>query len=216
MNSQVIEYNTSTEYSMSTVDRFNNFFSNALGNFSPARASHNRTWVEKVGRIHILEKLSSDTMTEGAPSEEIDLGRAASQVLNQEMNNLFMQLANEHIEEFAIHPAEDTLTAWLSGDLRWDAQNYLAHEFEAAHLPPAARAAMLRLIGRISKDLTKWAIPIAAQSLKDADVEVRLSAVRCFEEWLPSSHADALRAAIRDESEDWLREYMVDVLADLS
>jgi hypothetical protein len=78
---------------------------------------------------------------------------------------------------------------------------------------PALAAATLKCLGRISVPKS-WALEVAETALRHIHVEVRDSAVQALELWSFREGVEILQS--HREKVPWLREYISDVIRDLS
>ena len=80
---------------------------------------------------------------------------------------------------------------------------------------PTLGASVFRCVGRCEEPGTEeWRASLVQGGLAAGDVEIRDAAVQAVEHWREPSLAPLLEA--HDESFAWLREYIAEVIADLS
>ena len=78
-------------------------------------------------------------------------------------------------------------------------------------------ASILKLAGRQPvESLSHYTSLLVEQALQHEDVEVRDAAVYAIEHWEDPKCIDLLRDHLAREPEEWLRDYMSQVLEDLS
>ena len=88
-------------------------------------------------------------------------------------------------------------------------------EFCADASQPSFAASVLRCLGRCERVGTvTWRVGLVRDGLAMNDVEIRDAAVQAAESWGGSEMLELLRA--HDEPEPWLRQYVSDVIEDLT
>jgi len=123
----------------------------------------------------------------------------------------------EVVEDGVSHPAEYLMTQMLQtipgSAASWIEDAY----FDTCYSRPVTASGILRCIGRLPKQYTaEWGEDLASEALWQDDPEIRESAIRAFERWGNTRAIDELTLRLEEESEPWLRDYMSEVIADLS
>ncbi len=118
------------------------------------------------------------------------------------------------VEDGMEHPAEEIIASTL-------AETKVSHvlswfrAFCADASQPSFAASVLRCLGRCERIGTvTWRVGLVRDGLAMNDVEIRDAAVQAAESWRDVEMVECLRA--HDEPEPWLRQYVLDVIEDLT
>ncbi len=118
------------------------------------------------------------------------------------------------VEDGVGHPAERIIAKALmnAGDkrsIRW------LKELCADTSNPGFAASVLRCLARVPcTGSESWRVGLVRDGLAEDSVEIRDAAIQAAESWADSELLEVLRA--HSESEPWLRQYLYDVIDDLS
>jgi len=130
--------------------------------------------------------------------------------------NLLHAFELEPIEDGHPHPAEriikDALKTYNLEAFDWIKSTYLKNITRSA-----IAAGILRCLGRLSSELTSiWGVVMAASGLLHPDIESREAAVRALEAWGGKESLEMLKAYVDMENVPWLKDYIKQVIIDLS
>jgi hypothetical protein len=130
--------------------------------------------------------------------------------------NLLRAIELETLEDGYSHPAEriieDALKRYRSIAVAWIQSIYLKNIKRGT-----VCAGLLRCIGRLKRDLTKtWGLVMAISGLSHPNMEVREAAVRALEMWGGQEALETLKAYVSIEDVAWLKNYIEQVIQDLS
>ncbi len=125
-------------------------------------------------------------------------------------------LEAEPIDDGYSHPAEEVMENTLKSDKTlapaWIQAIYLEN-FKR----PSIAAGILRCVGRLKNDLVEpWGRNIARRGLSHSGIEVREAAIRALETWGGRESVETLKAYVDDEPVLWLKNYLAQVITDLS
>lgn len=129
-------------------------------------------------------------------------------------NRLLASFEAEPVEDGMDHPAERIIRNVLENS---ENQNVLdlfsTFSLNMAH--PSFAASVLRCLGRQAHlGTTLWRTELVRDALKMSDIEIRDAAVQAAELWGDDEIRNVLEQ--HSESELWLRDYITDVIADMS
>ena len=122
----------------------------------------------------------------------------------------------EPIDDGYSHPAEEVIEKALKK------HNTLAPIWVQAiyfenFKRPAMAAGILRCVGRLKNTLVEpWGRSMARRGLSHHDVEVREAAIRALEMWGGQESAEALKNHVDSEPVVWLKNYLNQVIKDLT
>ncbi len=127
----------------------------------------------------------------------------------------FIALLDQPFEDGMRHPAEDYLKTILPLDVA-GCHNWLTEILTDSYpLRPSLCASILRCIGRLDYDhFGSWGMKTIKNALKNEDFEVRDAAIRALEKWGGDASIEILSK--HNDTEGWLREYVEQVIIDLS
>ena len=118
------------------------------------------------------------------------------------------------LEDGMEHPSEEIIAEALRTTKGQQVLDWLRH-FCTDTSQPSFAASVLRCLGRNDHVGTvSWQADLVRDCLAIDDVEVRDAAVQAVESWGGSNLLDVLRT--HSEPEPWLRQYILDVIEDLS
>jgi len=122
----------------------------------------------------------------------------------------------EPIDDGYSHPAEEVMENALKKDKTltsaWIEGIYLEN-FKR----PAMATGILRCVGRLKNSLVESSgRNMARRGLSHPDVEVREAAIRALETWGGQESVETLKAFIDNEPVFWLKNYLTQVITDLS
>ena len=123
----------------------------------------------------------------------------------------------EPIEDGYSHPSEKLMEAALmtheSIAENWIQPVYLKN----IKSRPTISAGILRCMGRLNKNLTtKWGLIMVIVGLASPDVELREAAIITLETWGDNESLEILQTQVEREKENWLKNYIEQVITDLS
>ena len=128
--------------------------------------------------------------------------------------DLYASFEATPLESCVAHPAEeiiDDALRTIPGGLAYD----FLEEYCLNDENPVYGASVLRCLARLTKPGTaEWRAQIVRGALASANLEVRDNAMQAAESWGDPGMVDILQA--HEEPEPYLREYLQDVVAELS
>lgn len=125
-------------------------------------------------------------------------------------------LAVEPIDDGYSHPAEDVIEKALKKH-NISAPLWVQAIYSENIKHPSLAGGLLRCVGRLKNDLVEpWGRNMARRGLSHPDVEVREAAIRALEMWGGQESAEALKNHTDSEPVVWLKNYLNQVIKDLT
>ncbi len=129
---------------------------------------------------------------------------------------LFPLFENEPIEDGYSHPAEKLIED-VCKKYKTVAGTLLLGIYLKNIERPAFITCLLRCIGRLKSDkVVPWGLVMVISSLSHSEVEVRDAAIRALETWGGHESLGVLKVYAEIETVSWLKEYIEQVIRDLS
>lgn len=152
---------------------------------------------------------------EGVQGEIVAQTTATAQQFLDDLDaQLRASFHEEPVEDGVTHAAEDILATALLDNTYFGILDWISQATRETSSPTHS-ASILRCLGRLNVDLsTTWKAEIIENALRTDDVEIRDAAVQAAERWGDKPLIEILMA--HDEPEDWLAEYIDEVISDLS
>jgi len=122
----------------------------------------------------------------------------------------------EPIDDGYSHPAEEIIEKALKKH-KTLAPTWIQAIYLKNFNRPAVAAGILRCIGRLKNDLVEpWGRSMAMRGLSHPAAEVREAAIRALEMWGGQESTEALKNHIDSEPVAWLKNYVNQVINDLT
>ena len=121
---------------------------------------------------------------------------------------------NESVEDGMDHPAEKIIAEALQVSQNRRVLAWLLEMSTDVSQPSFAASVMNCLARQVAPGSTEWRANVVRSGLRVNDVEIRDAAVQAIEEWADSGLVEILK--LHEEEEPWLRNYIFDVIEDLT
>lgn len=156
----------------------------------------------------VLKTLQSQTLTYSEFNSVIE------KQLREEFNWKFVQMLHESEFEFGFSSAADEYVQSAINTFGPYTREWINDLFVCKFDDPFILCAILRVIAHLDyHQIYPQGITMATAALQHIDLGVRECAVRCFESWENPESLKILRNV--SFTEDWLSEYLMDVISDL-
>lgn len=183
-----------------------------------------RTWTTQVIGSHLGTNSNAYSYAQGSlalgahiaaisavPFTYITIDDLFPKRLEQRTSEFDLFLRQEPVLDGFDHPGQAALEAVFSLDPDGAGRWMLAKFKDEKH--PSVAADTIRLLLRFKPHTEEWRREVVALGLASTSVEIRDASVQAVEAWAEASLIALLKS--HNESADWLREYLEQVLRDL-
>ena len=133
------------------------------------------------------------------------------------VRQLVQSFDQELLEDGYFHPSQEIIAQGLISSHDSVSQWLLEIYNDNLKANPSLSASLLKSIGRFDfAEVYPWGFMMASLGILENSVEIRGAAVECLENWSNEQSLEKLKAHVSQEQVPWLRDYISQVIVDIS
>jgi len=133
------------------------------------------------------------------------------------VNQLIQSFDKELLEDGYFHPSQEIIAQGLISSHDSVSQWLLEIYNNNLKANPSLSASLLKSISRFDfAEVYPWGFMMASLGILENSLEIRGAAVDCFENWGNEQSLEKLKAHVNQEQVPWLRDYISQVIVDIS
>ena len=141
--------------------------------------------------------------------------------ITRDKDNFVRQLVQsfdqELLEDGYFHPSQEIIAQGLISSHDSVSQWLLEIYNDNLKANPSLSASLLKSIGRFDfAEVYPWGFMMASLGILENSLEIRGAAVDCLENWSNEQSLEKLKAYVNQEQVPWLRDYISQVIVDIS